>query len=64
MNIDELLKNKNCQTFNLEMTQFGFDKFSSEVLFLNQTIPQVYIHVSIDKILQNEVLRIGSAKNV
>ena len=63
MNIEDLLKNKDWKVFNLKMTKSGFDNFTNEVISFNERKPQVYVHVSIDKILQNEVLRIGSAKN-
>ena len=63
MNIEELLKNKNWQTFNLKMTKSGFSNFSDEIISLNQIKPQVYVHVCVDNILHNEVLRIGKAAN-
>ncbi len=63
MNIEDLLKNNDWKVFDLNMTKSGFDNFSNEIISLNEVRPQVYVHVSIDKILQNEVLRIGSAKN-
>ncbi len=63
MNIQNILKQKTWKSFNLKMTKSGFDNFSNEIIFLNKKVPQVYVHVSVDTILKNEVLRIGSAKN-
>lgn len=51
------------QTFDLLMTPSGFDQFKQELVFLNQKKPQVYVHVCNEGILNNEVLRIGKAKN-
>ncbi len=63
MNIKDLLENKNWKTYDLKMTKVGFENFTNKVISLNEKKPQVYVHVCIDKILQNEVLRIGKATN-
>ena len=63
MNMEELLNNEYWQTFDLKMTKSGFSSFSNEIISLNQRKPQIYVHVSVDNILHNEVLRIGRAKN-
>ena len=63
MTPEYLLQNGNWQTFNLLMTPNGFDDFKREITLLNQTAPQIYIHVSDDETLNHEVLRIGKAKH-
>ena len=59
----ELLNNKNWQVFDLKMTKKGFDDFSDEIISLNKSKAQIYVHVSVDTVFQNEVIRIGSAQN-
>ncbi len=51
------------KVFNLEMTKSGYDIFSNEIKKLNETNPQIYIHIFIDNNLKRNILRIGSAKN-
>jgi len=63
MNIEDLLKNKDWKVFDLRMTKFEFEDFTNKIIFLNEVRLQIYVHVSVDKILQNEVLRIGTATN-
>ena len=63
MNIKDLIENKDWKTFDLTMTKVGFDNFKDNVISVNERKPQVYVHISIDEILQNEVLRIGTATN-
>lgn len=63
MHIENLLNNQNWKVFDLKMTKQGFDNFSDKIISLNESRAQIYVHVSIDTTLQDEVLRIGSAKN-
>ncbi len=63
MNIQDILKQKHWQSFNLKMTKSSFDTFTNKILDLNEIKPQVYVHICVDEILQNEVLRIGTATN-
>ena len=63
MNIEDLLKNEDWKVFDLKMTKSGFHNFTNEVISANERKPQIYIHVCVDEILQNEVLRIGTATN-
>jgi hypothetical protein len=63
LKIEDILINENWKEFNLKMNKVGFDIFSNEVIALNETIPQIYVHISIDKNFEKEILRIGSAKN-
>ena len=63
MHIENLLNKQNWKVFDLKMTKQGFDSFNDKIASLDESKTQIYVHVSIDTILQNEVLRIGSAKN-
>ncbi|WP_353662458.1 hypothetical protein [Hydrogenimonas sp. SS33] len=58
---NKLLKSKTLHVFDLLMNEEGFADFSTEVKKLNKKIPQVYVHVCVDKICKNQILRIGKA---
>ena len=63
MNIQSILIPEKWKVFNLEMTKSGYEFFSNELQKLNETNPQIYIHISIDNNFKKNILRIGSAKN-
>ena len=51
------------QVFDLHMSQEGFVKVSSELKEMHRRSPQIYVHVGVEGVLKNQVLRIGRAKN-
>lgn len=63
MNFNNIIKNKTFKIFDLPMTVEGFERLSDEVKNSNYKLPQIYIHISVDDILTNEILRIGVGKN-
>lgn len=60
---DVILKKDHWQVFDLHMTPLGFEKLGNCLASLNQTSPQVYVHVCDEGGLENKVLRIGKAES-